>query len=50
MKGNTPLHYALVYHNFEIADMLIKRGANENLRNHKGFNPWQCLDSTISIV
>ena len=48
MKGNTPLHYALVYHNFEIADMLIKRGANENLRNH--FNPWQCLDSTVSII
>ena len=30
--------------------MLIKRGANENLRNHKGFNPWQCLDSTVSII
>jgi hypothetical protein len=33
-----------------MADMLIKSGANENVRNHKGFNPWQCLDSTVSIV
>ena len=38
-KGNYPLHYALIYHNFEIADMLIKRGADENIKNVKGFNP-----------
>ena len=30
--------------------MLIKRGADENVRNVKGFNPWQCLDSTVSII
>ncbi len=47
---NTPLHYALSFHNFEIADMLIQRGADENVRNIRGFSPWQCLDSTISIV
>jgi hypothetical protein len=30
--------------------MLIERGADESVKNNKGFNPWQCLDSTISIV
>ena len=25
-------------------------GADEKAKNYKGFNPWQCLDSTISIV
>jgi hypothetical protein len=33
-----------------MADMLIKRGANEKLRNYKGYLPWQCLDSKISII
>jgi hypothetical protein len=30
--------------------MLIERGADENVKNVRGFSPWQCLDSTISIV
>ena len=30
--------------------MLIERGADENAKNIRGFRPWQCLDSTISIV
>ena len=49
-KNNTPLHYALTFHNFEIADMLIQKGAKENITNNMGYTPWQCIDTTISIV
>ena len=38
-KNNTPLHYALTFHNYEIADILIRRGANEN---KLGATPWEC--------
>ena len=30
--------------------MLIRRGANETQKNNLGFTPWQCLDSTMSIL
>jgi hypothetical protein len=43
-KLNSPLHYALIYQNFEIADFLIKYGANENIKNGEGLTPWQCLN------
>ncbi len=49
-KYNTPLHYALTFHNFEIADMLIQRGADEKAENIMGITPWQCLDSGHSIL
>ena len=49
-KNNTPLHYALTFHNFEVADMLIQKGAKENITNNMGYTPWQCIDTTISIV
>ena len=44
-KLNSPLHYALIYKNFEIADILIKYGACENLKNGEGLTPWQCLNN-----
>ncbi len=44
-KLNSPLHYALIYQNFEIADILIKYGACENLKNGEGLTPWQCLNN-----
>ena len=49
-KNNTPLHYALTFHNFEIADMLIKRGADEKIINELGATPWQCLNTGLSII
>ena len=49
-KLNTPLHYALSYQNFGLSDLLIKSGANENIENLKGLTPWQCLDTSYTIV
>ena len=49
-KYNTPLHYALTFHNYEMADMLIRRGADEKVVNKMGTTPWQCLDMGVSIV
>lgn len=45
---NTPLHVALIFKNFEIVDLLIKNGANEQAINIHGLSPWQCLDDTKS--
>jgi ankyrin repeat protein len=44
---NTPLHYALSKNNFEIANILIKRKADEKLENAQGFTPWQCLNRNL---
>ena len=49
-KLNTPLHYALIYKNFEISDLLIKYGANENLKNGDGLTAWQCLNYDDSLI
>ena len=49
-SNNTPLHFALSFHNYEIADMLIRCGADEKVINKNGVTPWQCLDSTVSII
>ena len=49
-KLNTPLHYALSYQYFEIADILLRNGANENLKNSDGLTAWQCLNSFNSIL
>ena len=49
-KLNSPLHYALTYKNFELADILIKYGANENLKNGEGLTAWQCLNYDNSIL
>ena len=48
-NNNTPLHFALSFHNYEIADMLIQRGADEKVLNRYGLTPWQCLDNGTSI-
>ena len=44
-KLNTPLHYALSYQYFEIADILLRNGANEEIKNEKGLTAWQCVNS-----
>ena len=49
-KLNSPLHYALIYKNFEISDLLIKYGANENLKNGDGLTAWQCLNYDNSLI
>ena len=49
-KLNTPLHYALTYQNFKLADLLIRNGADENIKNRDGLGPWQCLNSKHSII
>lgn len=46
--GNSPLHFALVYHNYTIADLLIRNGARENIQNKMGYTPWQCVNSLVS--
>lgn len=38
-KGNTPLHYALSFSNFEMATVLIEAGANLSQRNSNGYSP-----------
>lgn len=46
---NTPLHYALAHKNFNISDMLIKRDADEKVKNKLGLFPWQCITNSESI-
>ena len=44
---NTPLHYALSKNNFKIANILLKRKADEKLENYLGLTPWQCLNKNL---
>ena len=48
-NGNCPLHYALSYENYEIANLLIYSGANESLVNKDGLNPWRCINQTLDL-
>ena len=41
--GNTALHYAFSDQNFQLADILLKHGADEFRTNIYGKTPWQCL-------
>ena len=49
-KLNTPLHYALSFQNYDIADLLLKYGADESIKNSVGLTPWQCLKSTQTMI
>lgn len=40
---NTPLHYAFLYKNFPMADLLIKNGAREDVKNQMLLTPWECI-------
>ena len=37
---NTPLHYALSYKYYDIADLLIQNKAKDNIKNIYGLTPW----------
>ncbi|CAK82051.1 unnamed protein product (macronuclear) [Paramecium tetraurelia] len=40
LEGNTALHYAIAYGNYETADLLLLNGANPYFKNRNGSNPW----------
>ena len=40
---NTPLHYALNNKNYKIADILLKEGADETIKNKYNLTPWQYI-------
>ena len=44
--GNTAMHFAISYKNFEIADLLKKSGAREEIENNKGLIPWECINES----
>ena len=44
---NSPLHYALSLQHYDIANMLITYGANENALNTRALSPWQCIGVTL---
>lgn len=35
-KGNTPLHYTVAYNNATVMDILLNKGASQNIPNNKG--------------
>ena len=49
-KGNTPLHYALSHENFQVVNLLIKFGAEENIKNCYGLNPWQVIGINLETL
>ena len=44
---NSPLHYALSLQHYDVANMLIAYGANENALNTRALSPWQCIGITL---
>jgi len=46
-NGNTALHYAIGKQFYALADILTRHGAREDIKNVKGFAPWDCIDHNI---
>ena len=46
-SGNTALHYALGGHFYNIADILKKYGAREDIKNNLGLFPWDCIENNF---
>ena len=46
-KGNTALHYAIGNLFFDIVDILISFGANEEILNYNGLRPWDCIEYNL---
>ena len=38
------MHYAISFKYFDIADLLKKNGAREDITNYKGLIPWECVN------
>lgn len=47
ISRNTPLHFALNNNNFNLANFLLKKGAQETKLNYEDKNPWQLYHSKI---
>ena len=47
---NTPLHYALSYQYYDIADILLRNGADEKKKNDEGLTAWQSLNFHQNIL
>jgi hypothetical protein len=46
-KGNTALHYAIGKQFYGVADLLTRYGAKEDITNHMGLTPWECIEHNI---
>ena len=44
LTGNTPMHYAISFKYFDIADVLRKNGGREDIPNSRGLIPWECVN------
>ena len=44
LYGNTPMHYAISFKYFDIADVLRKNGGREDIPNFRGLIPWECIN------
>ena len=47
--GNTALHYAIGKHFYDIADLLVRFGAREDIRNKNNFTVWECMGQNINF-
>ena len=45
--GNTALHYAIGNNFFDIADLLVRYGARESIKNKKNLSVWQCMEQNM---
>ena len=48
-SGNTALHYAIGKHFYDIADLLVRFGAREDIRNKNNFTVWECMGQNINF-
>ncbi len=47
--GNTPLHRAILTENWELADILLQKGADINIENDDGFTPINVAQSVEAV-
>ena len=46
-NGNTALHFAIGKQFYALADILTRHGAREDIKNFRGFTPWDCIAHNI---
>ncbi len=42
-EGNTPLHYAALRGDYEMAEVLLQNGASPDIKNNEGHTPLKCV-------